>query len=263
MSRIKGCFEQLKKENKKALIPYICAGDPAPALTVPLMHALVRGGADAIELGMPFSDPMADGKTIQHASERALAQGMTLRKVLDDLREFRRENTTTPVVLMGYANPIEHLGIDRFVEEATDAGADGVLIVDYPPAESVELKNKLNAKGIDMIYLLAPTSTEQRIGEVVRMASGYIYYVSVKGVTGTKTANTDSIADKLPEISCRTDMPICVGFGIKDAESAARIAKVADGVIIGSQLILELQAAGDKAVERAEEWIAGIRSALD
>ncbi|MCD8340387.1 MAG: tryptophan synthase subunit alpha [Burkholderiales bacterium] len=263
MARIENCFARLKKENKKALIPYICAGDPSPSLTVPIMHALVRGGADVIELGVPFSDPMADGKTIQYASERALIKGMTLRKVLDLVNQFRGENSTTPVVLMGYANPIERMGIDTFVKEASDAGVDGVLVVDYPPQESIELKDKLHAEGIDTIYLLAPTSTQERIQEVVDNASGYIYYVTVKGVTGTKKADAVKVASKLPEIRKDTSLPICVGFGIKDAQSAADMARIADGVIIGSRLVIELQQAGEKAPQKAEEWLGQIRTAMD
>ncbi len=263
MSRIQNCLAALKKANRKALIPYICAGDPSPSLTVPLMHALVKGGADIVELGMPFSDPMADGKTIQYASQRALQNGMTLKKVLSVLKEFRRTNSTTPVVLMGYANPIEHMGLDQFVAAAVEAGTDGVLIVDYPPQESATLRGKLKEKDIDMIYLLAPTSTEERIQEVADNASGYIYYVSLKGVTGTKKADTASIADKLPRIRKKSSLPVCVGFGIRDAASAAKIAQVAEGVIIGSQLIIEIEQAGDKAVEKAQSWIGDIRTAID
>ncbi len=197
MPRLENRFAQLKKENKKALIPYVCAGDPAPSLTVPIMHSLVKGGADVIELGVPFSDPMADGKTIQYASERALIKGMTLKKVLDIVAKFREEDSTTPVVLMGYANPIERMGIDNFVKEAADVGVDGVLVVDYPPQESLELKDKLKEVGIDTIYLLAPTSTDERIQEVVDNASGYIYYVSVKGVRREKPAQASSVSTQL------------------------------------------------------------------
>jgi tryptophan synthase alpha chain len=264
MSKIQTSFQRLHAEGRKALIPFITAGDPDPAATVPLMHALVEGGADVIELGVPFSDPMADGPTIQRASERALAKGMTLRKVLDAVREFRRTNSDTPVVLMGYANPIEAMGVQAFTDAAQMAGVDGVLVVDYPPQECMEFARTLKSAGLDPIFLLAPTSSEQRFAEVAAAGSGYIYYVSLKGVTGSANIDLDEVAARIPKIRAAVGMPVGVGFGIRDAESARRIGELADGVVIGSRIIEEIErSAPDQAVARVRDFIKGIREALD
>ncbi len=264
MSKIQTSFQRLHAEGRKALIPFITAGDPDPATTVPLMHALVEGGADVIELGVPFSDPMADGPTIQRASERALAKGMTLRKVLDAVREFRRTNSDTPVVLMGYANPIEAMGVQAFTDAAQMAGVDGVLVVDYPPQECTEFARTLKSAGLDPIFLLAPTSSEQRFAEVAAAGSGYIYYVSLKGVTGSANIDLDEVAARIPKIRVAVGMPVGVGFGIRDAESARRIGELADGVVIGSRIIEEIErSAPDQAVARVRDFIKGIREALD
>ncbi len=264
MSRIQTSFSQLSAQGRKALIPFITAGDPNPSATLPLMHALVESGADVIELGIPFSDPSADGPTIQRASERALAQGMSLRKVLDIVREFRRTNDSTPVVLMGYANPVEAFGMERFPAAARDAGVDGVLIVDYPPEECETFSASLKAVGLDPIFLLAPTSEEQRFDDVAKAGSGYIYYVSLKGVTGAATMDFDEVARRLPEIRARVGMPVGVGFGIRDAQTAARVASIADAVVIGSRIIEEIEAGSPEgAPARVTGLLASIRAAMD
>ncbi|MBS0545986.1 MAG: tryptophan synthase subunit alpha [Proteobacteria bacterium] len=264
MSKIQSTFQRLQGAGRKALIPFITAGDPDPALTVPLMRALVAGGADIIELGVPFSDPMADGPTIQRASERALAQGMSLRKVFDIVRTFRTEDADTPVVLMGYANPIEAMGVDRFVADARAAGVDGVLVVDYPPEECVQFAASARAAGLDPIFLLAPTSTEQRFADVARAGSGYIYYVSLKGVTGSGKLDLDEVARRIPAIRSAVGMPVGVGFGIRDAASAKSIGAVADAVVIGSRIIEEIeQSPRDAAVANVTAFMRGIREALD
>jgi len=264
MSRIEQTFGRLRAQGRKALIPFITAGDPEPALTLPLMHALVAGGADIVELGVPFSDPMADGPTIQRASERALKNGVTLRQVLATVRAFRVDDPETPVVLMGYANPIEAMGVGDFVGEAAAAGVDGVLVVDYPPEECVEFGRALRAAGMDPIFLLAPTSTEERYRQVARVGSGYIYYVSLKGVTGAGHLDLRDVAARLPHIRAAVGMPVGVGFGIRDAASAARIAAIADAVVIGSRLIEELeQAPREEAAVRLTGLLSGIRSAMD
>jgi tryptophan synthase alpha chain len=264
MSRIKNTLSALAENKKKGLIPFITAGDPAPELTVPLMHALVAGGADIIELGVPFSDPMADGPVIQRASERALANGVGMRQVLQFVQEFRQSNQSTPVVLMGYANPIEHMGAKTFIEAAQQAGVDGVLVVDYPPEECQEFAAALKASGLDPIFLLAPTSTEQRIEEVGKIASGYVYYVSLKGVTGSGHLDLDAVARKIPEIKKHVNVPVGVGFGIRDAATAKAIASVSDAVVIGSRIIQELEnTPRENAVQAVQDFIAGIRKALD
>jgi tryptophan synthase alpha chain len=264
MSLIPQTFSRLSAEGRKALIPFITAGDPSPALTLPLMQALVAGGADIIELGVPFSDPMADGPTIQRASERALAQGMSLRKVLALVREFRQSDTTTPVVLMGYANPVEAYGVESFARDAQAAGVDGALIVDYPPEECLEFSSVLKRAGIDPVFLLAPTSTEQRFGEVAQAGSGYIYYVSLKGVTGAGHLDLDDVARRIPAIRDKVGMPVGVGFGIRDADTAARIAAVADAVVIGSRIIEEIEnGPAEQAPARVQTFLAGIRRAMD
>lgn len=264
MSRIQQIFSQLNADGRTALIPFITAGDPGPELTLPLMHALVEGGADIIELGVPFSDPMADGPTIQRASERALAKGMSLRKVLALVREFRLSNTHTPVVLMGYANPVEAYGVDAFASDARSAGVDGVLVVDYPPEECLEFSAVLKREGLDPIFLLAPTSTEQRYGEVAAAGSGYIYYVSLKGVTGSGSLDLDEVGRRIPAIRDKVGMPVGVGFGIRDAATAARIAEMADAVVIGSRIIEEIETGPvDQAAVRVRTFLAGIREAMD
>jgi tryptophan synthase alpha chain len=263
MSRLTKLFEDYRAGGKKTLIPYVCAGDPSPAQTVSILRSLVRAGASAIEVGMPFSDPMADGRTIQQASERAIAQGVGLKQVFDMVAEFRSTDDVTPIVLMGYANTVEHWGVEAFADKCVECGVDGVLVVDYPPHESKELCALLRQRGIDMIYLLAPTSTLERIQEVAHCASGYIYYVSVTGVTGTKAVNVESVFDKLPEIRKYTDLPIAVGFGIRDAETAAKLAQKADGVIIGSRLIQIMHETEGDPASAAEVWIRGVRNALD
>lgn len=264
MSRIQSVLSALTKSNKKGLIPFITAGDPAPELTVPLMHALVAGGADIIELGIPFSDPMADGPVIQRASERALAHGVYLQHVLGYVAEFRTVNQTTPVVLMGYANPIERMGITSFINNAKDAGVDGVLVVDYPPEECEEFAAKLKENNIDPIFLLAPTSTNERIEQVGKMASGYVYYVSLKGVTGSGHLDLDAVTTKMPAIKKHVSIPIAVGFGIRDAATAKAIASVADAVIIGSRIIQELEnTPRANAVLAVKEFMGSIRAALD
>ncbi len=263
MSRIQTVFQRLQADGRKALIPFVTAGFPTPELTLPLMHALVDGGADIIELGVPFSDPMADGPTIQRASERALAQGMSLRKVLDTVRAFRGTNPDTPVVLMGYANPIEAMGQERFVIAAHEAGVDGVLVVDYPPEECDTFATTAKAGGLDPIFLLAPTSSEQRYADVARAGSGYIYYVSLKGVTGSAKLDVDEVARRIPQIRAAVGMPVGVGFGIRDAESAQRIGAVADAVVIGSRIIEEIEHNPGAEVERVTAFMRGIRVALD
>jgi tryptophan synthase alpha chain len=264
MSRIAETFERLKARGRKALIPFITAGDPEPGLTLPLMHALVKGGADIIELGVPFSDPMADGPTIQRASERALAYGMSLRTVLAMVREFRKQDGATPVVLMGYANPIEAYGQSGFAAEAASAGVDGVLVVDYPPEECADFAAMLKQHGLDPIFLLAPTSTDQRVSEVGAAGSGYIYYVSLKGVTGSAKLDLDEVARRIPAIRQNVGMPVGAGFGIRDGQAAARIASVADGVVIGSRIIEEIeQSLPEEAPQRVATLLAGIRKAMD
>jgi tryptophan synthase alpha chain len=264
VSRIQSRFEALRKVGRKALIPYITAGDPHPSLTVALMHALVEAGADIIELGVPFSDPMADGPVIQRSSERALANGVRLRDVLAMVRNFRERDSATPIVLMGYANPIEALGEERFVAEAKADGVDGVIVVDYPPEECTEFARLAKQNGIDPIFLLSPTSTEQRIAEVGRVGSGYLYYVSLRGVTGAGNIDLDEVAARIPRIRAATKLPVGVGFGIRDAESARRIARTADAVVIGSRIIQEIEAAGPgQAVARVKALLQPIRAALD
>ena len=264
MSRIQARFEVLRQAKRKALIPYITAGDPSPAMTVQLMRALVEAGADILELGVPFSDPMADGPVNQRSSERALKHGVGLGDVLGMVRDFRHQNSQTPLVLMGYANPIEAMGVENFVRSAKDAGVDGVIVVDYPPEECTQLAELAKANGIDPIFLLAPTSTERRIQEVARVGSGYIYYVSLRGVTGAAHIDLADVAAHIPKIRAATRLPIGVGFGIRDAESARRVAQCADAVVIGSRIIQEIEAAGPAhAVARVKALLKPIREALD
>ncbi|MCA3081062.1 MAG: tryptophan synthase subunit alpha [Burkholderiales bacterium] len=264
MSRIQQRFEQLQRQGRKGLIPYICAGDPASDLTVPLMHTLAQAGCDVIELGVPFSDPMADGPVIQRATERAIKNGVGLRQVLDMVREFRQTDSTTPVVLMGYANPIEHLGKAEFARRAKEVGVDGVLVVDYPPEECEDFAQTMQANGIDPIFLLAPTSTDERIAMVAQHARGYLYYVSLKGITGAGNLDVDSVAAKLPLIKRHTSVPVGVGFGIKDAATAQAVGRVADAVVVGSRLIQALESVPpDQALKTIADVVGGMRRALD
>lgn len=264
MSRIAATFAQLSAQGRKGLIPFITAGDPWPNRTVELMHALVAGGANVIELGVPFSDPMADGPVIQRASERALAKHIGMHNVLDFVREFRQQDTTTPVVLMGYANPIERMGYAAFGQAAKAAGVDGVLVVDYPPEECVEFAEIMRGQGIDPIFLLAPTSTDARIEQVAKAASGYIYYVSLKGVTGSAILDTASVAAKIPVIKQHGNLPVGVGFGIRDAQTARAVADVADAVVIGSRIVQLLEETTEaNAVQSLQSFISEIRTALD
>lgn len=273
-ARLKAAFAA--SAGRTALIPYITAGDPSRAATPVLMHALVKAGADVIEVGIPFSDPMADGPVIQRAAERAIKRGTGLRQVLEMVTEFRRNNTTTPVVLMGYANPIERMGQATFVQAAAQAGVDGVLVVDYPPEEIVDFAVQLNTAQIDPIFLLAPTSTEARIKKVGLVARGYVYYVSLKGVTGAATIDTDQVALRVAEIRKHVSVPVGVGFGIRDADSARRLAACADAVVIGSKIIETMEAAvaaaqrkgldaeqtDAAAIQAAADWLSTIHQAL-
>ena len=240
MSRLTELFSRLKRQQKRALIPYVVAGDPSPSGTVQLLHRLVAAGADVLEVGVPFSDPMSEGLVIQLGHERALANGITLRAVLDLVQEFRLDNTETPVVLMGYANPIERFGYDAFAEASANAGVDGLITVDLPPEEVERLDSALMRVGIDNILLISPTTANERIKTIVGRARGFIYYVAVKGVTGSGQLDVDEVAERVAVIRGLTDLPIAVGFGIKDAESAQRVAGVADAVVVGSALINEM-----------------------
>jgi tryptophan synthase alpha chain len=264
MSRIAGVFEKLAGARRKALIPFVTAGDPAAGGAVELMHALVRAGADVIELGVPFSDPMADGPVVQRASERALKAGVSLDDVLGYVAEFRKQDATTPVVLMGYANPIEAMGTEVFAGRAQAAGVDGVLVVDYPPEESTDFAALVRRHGIDLIFLLAPTSTDARIEQVAGLASGYIYYVSLTGVTGASHIDVDDVGARLAKMRGRITLPVGVGFGIRAGESARAVGKVADAVIVGSRIIQEMEQ-GDPAAAatRAAALVRSLREALD
>lgn len=273
--RLRAAFARLS--GRTALVPYITAGDPSLAATPALMHALVRAGADIIELGIPFSDPMADGPVIQRAAERAIAKGTGLRQVLDMVAEFRREDNSTPVVFMGYANPIERMGQQAFVDAAHEVGLDGILVVDYPPEEIAEFAAMLGEARIDPIFLLAPTSTEARMRAVAEVARGYVYYVSLKGVTGAGHLDTGDVARRLEVIRRHVKIPVGVGFGIRDPESARKLSECADAVVIGSKIIETMEAAvqsaqaeglsaqesDTRAIDAAANWLAGIRAVLD
>ena len=279
MSRIAKTFEALKAQHRTALIPFVTAGFPFADITPELMHAMVEGGADVIELGVPFSDPSADGPVIQKAGDKALAFGVGMVQILDMVRSFRIRNTSTPVVLMGYANPVERydqkhdssaIGVETsqagsaFVRDAAQAGVDGVLIVDYPPEECESFAADLRAHGMDLIFLLAPTSTDERMAQVAKVASGYVYYVSLKGVTGSGALDTGAVESMLPRIRSHVGIPVGVGFGIRDAATARTISKVADAVVIGSKII---QLLDDKPREQvpqtARTFLREIRTALD
>jgi len=263
MSRIAGTFEKLRSARRSALIPFVTAGDPSPESTVAVMHALVAGGADVIELGVPFSDPMADGPVIQRSSERALKHGVTLRHVLDYVTEFRHKDNATPVVLMGYANPIERMGEKDFIAQAKSAGVDGVLIVDYPVDEASEWLQALEGSGVDPIFLLSPTTTDKRIEQVARVAKGYLYYVSLKGVTGAANIDTSDVEAAIRRIRKHTQLPVGVGFGIRDGATAKRVAGFADAVVIGSRIVQELADNPAQAADRAKAVMSEFRAALD
>lgn len=272
MSRIQPTFATLKAQGRKALIPFVTAGFPYADITPDLMHAMVAAGADIIELGVPFSDPMADGPVIQKAGEKALQLGIGTREVLDMVRAFRKKNNSTPVVLMGYANPVERYDIKHgasstesaFIRDAAQAGVDGVLIVDYPPEECVEFAARLRAHGMDLIFLLAPTSTDARMAQVAQLASGYVYYVSLKGVTGAGTLDVGAVEAMLPRIRQHVNVPVGVGFGIRDAATAKAISKVADAVVIGSKIIQLIEnQPRDQVASVAHAFLKEIRTALD
>ncbi len=264
MSRIDQTFAALQTQKKKALITFITAGDPSPELTVPLMHAMVESGVNILELGVPFSDPMAEGPVIQRANERALAKGVTMHNVLDYVREFRRKDSSTPVVLMGYANPIERMGMKAFVDAAKSAGADGAIVVDYPPEECAEFAAALKAADMDLVFLLAPTSTEERIRQVAKISSGFSYYVSLRGVTGAGHIDTAEVVSRLDAIRQHVKLPIGVGFGIRDAATAKAVGAVSDAVVIGSRIIQELESTpAAQAVPAVQAFLQPIRAALD
>ncbi len=268
MSRITDTFAELQSKGRKALIPYVTAGFPFADITPALMHGMVEAGADVIELGVPFSDPMADGPVIQKAGEKALALGIGMAQVLGHVRDFRQRNDKTPVVLMGYANPVERYdqihGAGGFVRDAAAAGVDGVLIVDYPPEECEAFAANLRAHGMDLIFLLAPTSTEERMQQVARVASGYVYYVSLKGVTGSGALDTGAVEAMLPTIRKYVHIPVGVGFGIRDAATAQAIGRVADAVVIGSRIIQLIEdQPHEKVVAVTVDFLRGVRKALD
>ncbi len=266
MSRLAKTFKNLSVSGRKALIPFVTAGDPVPDFTVSLLHAMVAAGVDVIELGVPFSDPMADGPVIQKASERALEQGMNLTRVLSMVAEFRKDDNNTPIVLMGYLNPIEFMGYEEFAQAAARVGVDGVLTVDMPPEEAQQYAPLLKALDIDPIFLLAPNSTEERIKKMAAKGSGYIYYVSLKGVTGAGHLEVDDVKKKVTEIQQFTDLPIGVGFGVKDAETAKAVGNIADGVVVGSAIINKIQANLDDLEVAQQEIVmllSSMRQAMD
>ncbi|HIF51086.1 MAG TPA: tryptophan synthase subunit alpha [Thiotrichaceae bacterium] len=266
MSRIEACFNAIKEQNKKALIPFITAGDPSTDISLDLMHELAAAGADIIELGIPFSDPMADGPVIQRASERALLKGTNSDDVFDIVKEFRKRNDTTPIVLMGYLNPIEVMGYTKFAEKAANAGVDGLIIVDSPPEESEELLTALKPYGIDQIFLISPTTRDERIDKICEVASGFLYYVSLKGVTGSKQLDVDAVSKKVNQIRSKTSLAIGVGFGIKDAHTAEAVGRVSDAVVVGSALverIAEHAEDSEKMKKEISSFIGSLRNALD
>ena len=264
MSRIQTVFATLKASNKKALIPYITAGDPHPKHTVALLHVMVKNGADMIELGIPFSDPMADGPVIQRASERALLHKVGLRKVLALVKEFRQNDTKTPIILMGYANPIEAMGATNFTVAAKDAGVDGVLTVDYPPEECGEFIEALKANGMDSIFLLSPTSEAARIDLIVKQATGFLYYESLKGVTGAANLDIEEVKSRVKAIRQKTSLPIGVGFGVKDSATAQLVAEFADAVVVGSRMVLAVeQSTEENLLENVAKLMRELRAAID
>ncbi|EPG2418917.1 MULTISPECIES: tryptophan synthase subunit alpha [Stenotrophomonas] len=266
VSRLDACFQRLREQQRKALIPFITAGDPSLEATVPVMHALVDAGADVIELGVPFSDPMADGPTIQRSSERALARGAGSRYVLQAVAQFRERDAQTPVVLMGYLNPVEIHGYAAFATAAVEAGVDGVLLVDLPPEEAGEAQQAFDAAGLALVLLASPTTSEARADKLLALARGYLYYVSFAGVTGaSERLDSDAASARLQALRARASVPVVAGFGIKDADSAAAMARQADGVVVGSALVAALAEAGsaEEAAQRARTFLAPLRQALD
>lgn len=272
MSRLEAKFAELKQQGRTALIPFVTAGDPDPALTVSIMHAMVTAGADVIELGVPFSDPMAEGPVIQRASERAVERGVSLHDCINMVQEFRQSNKDTPVILMGYLNPVEVMGYEKFAKTAAIAGVDGVLTVDMPPEEATDLIAALRPYKLDQIFLLAPTSTEDRIISVNSVASGFIYYVSVRGVTGSKQMDMSEVADRIGEIRKHTQLPLAIGFGINNPEAAAQAASLADAVVVGSALVKRIEdgfeqhknhEAKEAILEIVSEFVSSLRKAMD
>ena len=264
MSRIQTVFASLKANHKKALIPYITAGDPHPKYTVAMLHAIVKSGADMIELGIPFSDPMADGPVIQRASERALVHKVGLTKVLELVAEFRQLDTITPIILMGYANPIEAMGVEKFTQLAKKSGVDGVLTVDYPPEECKTFIAALQASDIDSIFLISPTSDTNRVDLIVNQASGFLYYVSLKGVTGAGNLDVEQVRTRVAEIRTKTNLPIGVGFGVKDAATAKLVAEFADAVVVGSRMVQTIeQSTEDNLIQNISQLVIALRKAID
>jgi len=266
MSRIANCFNELKEKNRKGLIPFIVAGDPQPEFTLPLMNALVDGGADLIELGVPFSDPMADGPVIQRGSERALVHDTSLHDVISMVVDFRKENKHTPVILMGYLNPVEVMGYETFAKAASEAGVDGALIVDMPPEEAGQLKEIMAKYDIDLIFLISPTTNVERQKYISKMASGFLYYVSLKGVTGSNRLDINSVQESLTTIKQHSNLPVGVGFGIRDPESAANVAKMCDAVVIGSpivELVGDLDDDSAASIKSISTYLSTMRQAID
>lgn len=265
MNRIDRRFAALKQAGRVALVPYVTAGHPLPESTVPVLHAAVKAGADLLEIGMPFSDVMADGPVIQNAHERALAQGTGLDQVLDMVKAFRQDDPETPVILMGYANPIERRGAERFADQAAEAGVDGLLIVDCPADEADQLQACLKARGIHQIFLVAPTTTENRLNHASRLAGGFVYYVSIKGVTGAASLDVDSLAPVIARVREKIDLPVAVGFGIREPAQAAAVAATSDAVVIGSALVdrLDRCATVDEAIATVADFLAPVRQAMD
>jgi tryptophan synthase alpha chain len=266
MSRIEACFNALKESNKKALIPFITAGDPSKDLTVNLMHDMVSAGANILELGIPFSDPMADGPTIQRASERALANGINTDDVFKMVEEFRAQDSTTPVILMGYLNPIEVMGYTQFADKAVKVGVDGLIIVDLPPEESEELMEVIKPHGLDLVFLISPTTNDERLDMICEVATGFLYYVSLKGVTGSNQLDVEAVGEKLNQIRTKTTLPLGVGFGIRDAHTAEAVGKISDAVVVGSALVERIaEHAGnrEKMKQEISSFVSSLRMALD
>ena len=265
MSRLKQCYADLKSASKTALIPYVMTGDPHPDVTVPLMHAMVEAGANIIELGAPFSDPMADGPVIQAAAERSLAQGTSLKSVFEAARQFRQKDSMTPIVMMGYLNPIEVMGYEAYAKNASECGIDGVITVDMPPEEAQDYIQALKNADIDPIFLIAPTSTEKRIKMIAEVSSGFVYYVSLKGVTGAATLDVASVTDKVETIRRHIDLPVGVGFGISDAQTARAVSHCADAVVVGSAIVKSMAKNTEASViiDEVTTLLKSMRSAMD
>ncbi|RDH84846.1 MAG: tryptophan synthase subunit alpha [endosymbiont of Galathealinum brachiosum] len=266
MSRLQTRFDALKAADKTALVPFITAGDPHPSVTVNLMHDMVAAGASVLELGVPFSDPMAEGPVIQLACERALKHNVSLADVLQMVKEFRVKDADTPIVLMGYTNPVEVMGYEKFASAAGDAGVDGLILVDLPPEEGADLISQLKINEIDMIFLLAPTTTDERMELICKQASGFVYYVSLKGVTGSANLDVDSVVEKVSQIRTHTSIPVGVGFGIRDAQSAAQVAAVSDAVVVGSAIVNRVAENADdpkKISQQVCELLSSMRTAMD